>query len=442
MKAQLWIFIALLVTGWGAATHARPEDAPPALKFTLAEAERFAMKNHPRIQATALTADAVREQIREARSAFFPQIYGEVSSVYAPYDEKTNAETRASALGGLNNPTIFSRQSDGIVVNQLLFDFGRTYDLTESARFQANAATERLTAMQELIVLEVDRAYYNLLQAHAVEQVAEETLKTRRTAFDQVSVLVKNQLRSTLDQSFDEVAVSQAELQLISARSEVREGEAVLSTALGFADCQHFALQEEPLKLDLPEAPDAFISAALRQRPDLAALREESQAASRFAEAQNAAQYPKVSATAAAGINPVADDKLLNHNYYAAGVNVEIPLATGGNLNARADEAQLLKRAADANIIDTQNAIARDVQVAWLTLGTDKERIRVTGDLVRSAAQAVKLADARYRLGTSSIVEFNDAQLNYTGAQVEAARARYEFQNDHALLDFATGARH
>ncbi len=57
---------------------------------------------------------------------------------------------------------------------------------------------------------------------------------------------------------------------------------------------------------------------------------------------------------AAGGVNPVADDKLLNHNYYAAGVNVEIPLATGGNLDARTKEAQLLKRADDDNVIDVQ----------------------------------------------------------------------------------------
>ena len=74
------------------------ETQPAGLHFTLPEAEAYALQNHPQIASARLTADAVRQQIREARSAFFPQVYGEATSVYAPYDEKTGESTRASAL--------------------------------------------------------------------------------------------------------------------------------------------------------------------------------------------------------------------------------------------------------------------------------------------------------------------------------------------------------
>ena len=135
----------------------------------------------------------------------------------------------------------------------------------------------------------------------------------------------------------------------------------------------------------------------------------------------------------------MADDKLLNHNYYAAGVNVEIPIATGGNLDAKTQEARFLKRAADEDVIDAQNSISRDVRVAWLNLRTDKERIGVTDELIKSAAESQRLAGARYRLGTSSIVEFTQAELNYTDAELEDADARYDYQSARALLNFSTG---
>jgi outer membrane protein len=194
--------------------------------------------------------------------------------------------------------------------------------------------------------------------------------------------------------------------------------------------------------LDLPKNADTLIQMALNQRPDLLALRNDASAARRFAQAQQSAEYPRVTAMAAGGVNPVADDKLLNHNYYAAGVNVEIPLATGGNLDARTKEAQLLQRAADDNVIDVQNVISRDVRVTWLDLATAKERIGVTAELVKGASEAQRLAQARYRLGTSSIVEFNEAELNYTEAELEDTRARYDFQVDRALLNFTIGTSH
>ena len=418
-----------------------PAGKPAAvLHFTLPEAEAYALQNHPQIASAQLTAEAVRQQIREARSAFFPQVTGESTSVYAPYDDQSSSATRLAALGGLNNPTVYSRQSDGVVLNQLITDFGRTYELTETAKFRANAATDRVNTARAITVLEVDRTYIDVLRAQAVLQVAQETVKTRQVALNQVTVLVQNQLKSTLDQSFDQVALSQAQLLLIQAQSGVQEAEAALSTALGFQDAQRFALAEVPLNLELPESADTLVQLGLSQRPELAALRHESDSAQRFALAQQAAEYPKVEGLAAAGINPVANDKLLNHNYYAAGVNVELPIFNGGNLDARVQEARLLKRAADENVIDAQNSISRDIRVAWLNLRTDLERINVAADLIKSAAESQRLGAARYSLGTSSIVEFTQAELNYTDAQLEATNAKYDYQSARALLNFATGA--
>lgn len=432
---------ALIFAGPACGDTASQQDQALGLKFTLAEAEAYALQNHPQIASAQLTADAVHQQIREARSAFFPQIYGEATAVYAPYDEQSGSATRLAATGGLNNPAIYSRQSDGVVVNQLLTDFGHTFDLTESARFRANAATNRVDVARAVIILAVDRAFFDLLRAQAVLGVARETVRTRQVAFDQVAVMVKNQLKSTLDQSFDQVALSQAKLLLIQAQTGVREAEAALSTALGFADAQHFILTDVPLDMELPKQVDGLVQSALNQRPDLVALKNDASAARRFAQAEQSAEYPKITAMAAGGVNPEADDKLLNHNYYAAGVNVEIPLATGGNLEARTKEAQFLQRAADDNVIDAQNTISRDVRVAWLDLQTAKQRIGVTAELIENAAEAQKLADARYKLGTSSIVEFTQAELDYTEAELEDAGARYDFQVDRALLDFATGSK-
>ena len=62
-----------------------------------------------------------------------------------------------------------------------------------------------------------------------------------------------------------------------------------------------------------------------------------------------------------------------------------------------------------------------------------------TDELIKNAAEAQRLADARYRLGTSSIVEFNEAELNYTEAELEDATAKYDYQSARALLNFTTG---
>jgi outer membrane protein len=407
-----------------------PETA--GLHFTLKQAEAYALANHPQIAEATLNADAVRQEIREARSQFFPQAYAESDSVDAPRPDGM----RFAAGPGLANSNVYSRQSAGVTVSQLLFDFGHTYDLTESARFRAAAASDRASAVRAVVVLEVDRAYFDLLRAHAVLDVANGTVDARQKAFDQISVLAKNQLKSILDANFAQVNLSEAKLLLIQAQNEINDAEAELSTALGFPDAQHFILTEEPLDMNVAPSAEPLIQEAWNQRPELRALHSDQEAAQRFAQAQDSARYPKVTALGAAGVTPLGNDKDFSKTYYMAGVNVELPLFTGGNLDAHSREAHLLADAAIKNLVDAQNTISRDVRVAWLNLNTARERIGVTAELVRTAQEEVRLADARYRLGTSSIVELTQAQLNYTEAQLQDASARYDYQGGRALLNF------
>lgn len=413
-----------------------PTRQAGGLRFTLKEAEAYALQNHPQIASANLTAEAVRQEIREARSAFFPQVYAESDSVYEPYDR-----TRIAASGDLNTPSVFSHQADGFTATQLITDFGRTYELTESAHFRANAANARTNVARAMVVLTVDRSYFDVLRARAVLRVANETIHARQVAFNQISTLTKNGLKSTLDSNFAQVNLSEAQLLQIQATSGVSEAEAELSTALGFADAQHFDLVDVPLDTTLPSSPEALIQEALNQRPELNSLRNELEASQRFAKAQEAAKYPKITALGAAGIAPLyPNNEHFTSTYYAAGVNIEIPITNGGNLDALAEQAHLLARATAQNMVDAQNTISRDVRVAWLDANTARERIGVTAQLVQTSDQAQNLADARYRLGTSSIVELIQAQLNYTQAELQDTSAKYDYQSGRALLNFTTGS--
>lgn len=411
----------------------RPADEA-GLRFTLKQAEEYALANHPQIAAAHINADAVRQEIREARAEFFPQVNFESDSVYAP------KETEMSALNGLNNSSVDSRQSDGFLASQLITDFGRTYELTERAHFHANAAADRANVAEAVVVLQVDQSYFDLLQAQAVLRVANETRQARQTVYDQISTMAQHQLRSILDVNFADVNLHEANLLFIQAQSNIASAEAELSTALGFSDAQHFVLTEQPLDRNISKSPDALIQQALVNRPELISLRNEEEAAEHFAKAQDAARYPKVNALGAAGINPVANQTELKSTYYAAGINVELPIFNGGNLDAQAEEAHLLARASGQDIIDAQNTISRDVRIAWLNAATQEKNLNVTAELVQVALQEQKLAQARYQLGTSSIVELIQAQLDYTKAELQDTSSRYGFQKGLAILKFTVGS--
>jgi outer membrane protein len=64
----------------------------------------------------------------------------------------------------------------------------------------------------------------------------------------------------------------------------------------------------------------------------------------------------------------------------------------------------------------------------------------VTAQFLHQAALALDLANGRYNLGLSSIVELTQAQLNLTQAEIENLAAKYDYQNQYSVLQFTIGA--
>jgi outer membrane protein len=420
----------LLLSGLPAGAAA--PDAPPTLG--LRQAEEYALAHHPGVRNAELTARAGHEEARSVKGGLFPQIAG-IAEVVTAGDA-----TRIAASGGLNNPSVFQRQSDGLLATQLLTDFGRTPRLLASARDRAEASEHGAAATRARVILDVDRAYFETLRAQALLRVADETVATRTLLSDRVAALAKGQLKSGLDVSFAEVSRREAALLKLRAQDRLETARASLAAALGNVDDRSFALAEEPLPAPPPEDVAPLIRSALDSFPERLVLLSLRNAAEKSAAAARSEELPVISALGAIGVSPWRDDRL-ERSYGAAAVLVSVPLFTGGRLQARAAEATLQAQAADSALAEDANRITRDVRVAWMEARTAHEAIDVTDRLLASATQAYELAESRYNLGISSMVELGQAQLAKTEAEIASAAARYDYQVKSAELDFRVGRR-
>jgi outer membrane protein len=394
------------------------------------------LRNHPLISVADLKALAARQFTRQVRSGFFPNLSANVVAVGT-----TENNTRLAAIGGLNNPAIFDRNAEGVMISQLITDFGRTANLTGSARLQAEAAANRAQATREQILLSVDAAFYAALQAQSVTRVAEQTVTARQVFLDQVSALATNKLRSDLDLSFARVNVDEAKLLLSKAQNDLDAAFAQLSTIMGMRESKSYRLVEQPLPPEVSTNVSDFVQQALRSRPDLLSLRNQREAGLKFAREEKALRYPTISAVGSAGVVPIHDPQLPD-NYAAAGVVMSMPLFAGGYYSARQQEAELQAQADEASLRDLENNVIRDVRIAWLNTQNAFDRYRITGQLLENARQSYTLAQARYQNQISSIVEFNQAELNLLSAQIAYANTQYEYLIERSALSFQIGALH
>lgn len=415
------------------AAQMAPSGVGPVRTLTREQAEALALKNNPQISIGRLNALVARQFVREQRSGLLPTVALNATGVDAQPGGRI-------AAGGLTNSALYSRAAAGANVSQLVTDFGRTPNLVASANLQAKAQDETAAATTADIILAVDQSFFNTLETEALVTVAHQTVDARQTFVDKIQALTDARLRSDIDLSFAKVDAARARLLLLEARNNYEASLAALSALLGFNDAQNFQLLEgAPAGEAPPPTVEPLIGEALAQRPEVLALRDQVQAAEKFGRAEHDLKLPDVTALGTVGLVPARDNHVPSW-WGAVGANINIPVFNGFLFDARAKTADLQTTLARGRLTDLQNNIARDVRDAWQDSNRAFERLSVTRQLEEQATLALDLAQSRYNLGLSSIVEFSQAELQKTEADISDTDARYQYRLTQIVLAYTIAA--
>lgn len=405
-----------------------------AQTLTRQEAEQFALKNNPQVSVAALLALAQKQVVRETRSAELPALNGNLSGVDAE-------EASRLGSGSLDSSRLLYHAGAGLTLDQLITDFGRTRNLVDSSSLQAKASEQNEQATREEMVLATDMAFYGALEAQATLDVAKRTVEARQAVNDQVDALTASNLKSTLDQRFAQANLSQSRLLLLDSQNQFDTAIANLNEVLGTTDNNSYRLVDDPaIPPPVASSLEGVITLALKQRPDLLAANLNHDAAVSFSKAQHEQLLPTISGLGVAGVTPVGSSIFFTQKWYgAAGVNVAVPVFNGFKFHADASEADLRAKMSNEQSRVILDRIVRDVRAAWLAANTAQQRMAVTAQFLLETDSALDLADTRYNLGLSSIVELSQAQLQQTQAQIAESNARFEYEADLAALRFQSG---
>ncbi len=407
-------------------------------RLTVQDAEALALKNNPQISVYRLLSLASNQVTRQQKAAYYPNVYGSLTAVEPK-------EGSRIAAGSLNSPIVYERAAGGLTLSQMITDFGRTNNLVASAALRAKAADMNALATADQIKLAVDEAFYNALQTLALQKVAEQTVSARQLVSDQITTLFQNKLRSQLDVSFADANLAQARLLLLDAQNNYQTALSSLSQVLGYSAQQPFELIDTEAELKPPpDAVSQLQDEAFSNRPEIASQNYEYRAAQHFQKAERDLLLPSVAALGVVGRTPysstIAGVTPFTTWYGAVGVNVNVPIFNGFLYPARSREAGLRAQADAEQLRDLKDRIANDVRTSWLNAITAYNRIAVSKQFADQTDLAVNLAETRYSLGLSSIVELSQAQLQQTEAQIQYAAAKYQYRIAQSVLRFQVAA--
>ena len=412
-----------------------PGSTAGKAQLTRQQAEQMAIKNNPQVTVAHLLAMAQHQVYRETRAAELPTADVAITAVEAEEASRISA-------GSLTSSRLFEHAGAGGGFSQLLTDFGKTRNLVASSLLQEKAQNANALATQYDIQLATDQAFYNALQAQQTLKVAQQNVAARQTVDAQVGQMTANKLKSTLDLSFADVNLSQAKLLELDARNNTDSAMAALDAVLGLDHSVDFELVDEEGEIRQPPPDiDQLVDTSLKQRPDLQASMYSQQAAIKYSHAQRDQLLPSISASGTVGTVPIRPDQYYVTNWWGGiGVNINVPIFNGFLYTAQAKEASIRAKAAAEQTRGLRDRIVRDVRTAWLAANTSYQRVSVTAELLKEANLGLKLAQTRYKMGLSSIVELSQAEYQQTDAAIGNANAQYQYRLSLATLNYQIGS--
>ena len=409
---------------------ALPATADP---LTLDECVRVALEQHPSYAAANAATDAARESIGVARAGFLPTLAAD-----AAYRRFQTHIFLPSGLSLAIDPVVgpIDDWSAGVDVRYTLYDHGaRHAELTgaQAAHASAGAGAE---ATREQIVFAVHDAFYRLAAAQSAHDAAAERLQRAEAHVALAQARLDAGAVPPVDVIRARTVAANARLVIANARASTEVARGALNAAMGRPAESPLEIAPSPGSIP-PVDVEASIARALEQRPEARAAREREALQRARVGLARAAYGPKARVTAGYGVRDSAFVPQ-DPDWYA-GISVDIPLWDGHATRHRVASANAEVRRQEAETAAILNAIRQEVWSTGTTLQQRREAVLAAEAARTEAAEAARLASARYEAGAGTINDLLDAEAALLDADAQIIRARFEEQSAYAAFRKASG---
>jgi outer membrane protein TolC len=408
-------------------------------RLTLAEAMSAALVRNPRLRAYQAAVEREAGKADAAFSPFLPQADVLTRGIAV----NPNLAPGAPGIVGAVLPDKFgvpySLVQTELQIQWTLCDFGRTAGRWNQAVSRENIAGLRLARARETVAYDAAVAYLQGLQTTALRVIQEEAIRDAQAVLEDTRARQKAGvvLRDAVLRGQVQLAESR-EGKVLAEEAEL-DAQARLNNVLGRDASLPVELVERevtpPLGLSLPEC----IELAMRQRPEVAMVREAIAGASFGRDAAAAELWPRIYLLHGTAL--LAGENIRDGIQSGVGLHVTQPLYYGGKhrAEARAAEAEVQEAMAQARVLT--DAVSLDVTLAYRRVTAARQAIDLARPAVTEAVENLRLMRERYRNGDAMPTDIVDAQTALTRARQRLVSSTYAYQVGLARLDYAMGNR-
>lgn len=319
--------------------------------------------------------------------------------------------------------------------------WGRYRRADEAARAQLLATAEAQNAVTASLIGKVANYYFQLAALQETLQITRRTADNQRDALRLIRKMSAAGIYSAAEEKQQESALLTTEARLPSLRRQIVETENALSVLLGR---QPGTIKiPATTKIDLPDlAPPGLPSRLLERRPDVREAEAGLISANAKVGEAKAMFFPSLSLTAIlGGVSTSLHDVVQGKGGQVASLGPGLlqPLFAGGRLTFNRDAALARLDQALINYRKTVLGALGEVADNLTAYETGAELLEMQGKRVEVSAEALRLANLRFRAGTTSLIEVLDAQRQLFSAETDQTQAIQERRNALVRLYLALG---
>ncbi|HJT20190.1 MAG TPA: TolC family protein [Nitrospira sp.] len=443
---SLFVFLSCVQAAFAA------DPKPAGSHLSLDEAVRIGLANHPLVERSRQSLLIAKALTRQTEGARYPWLEASIAGSSGALriitaDGKTVHDQGGHGFdpGGALPHHNQNMLTGGLLLNQLITDFGYTAHRILATQAGQAAGEKDILTNKALVILNVEKAYLDCLLRAALTQIASETVKQRRVVRDQVQTLYKHQLKSKVDLDLVSVEVSNAELVLVRAGNDLKQAFAALNNAMGVEGPDRYELDRVSIQVAPGPPVETLVATGLNERPELLGHRDRLTASRELLEAVRSLNFGSLSAVGSIGITKygtVHDSGIPPDGvapFWGFGATIKLPLFTGFRIQNQIKEADHRRGETAEELQNLANEIVLQVVRAYLAKTTNAEQIALEQERVDFAKDALQLASERYRLGLSPIVEVVRATAALFEAESRLAEARYIYKTSESVVAYATG---
>lgn len=397
----------------------------------LAAAYQMAGNNDPALRGARATRDANLEAKPLAQAQLRPSVAltGDASYNYR--------DVYQSPLGASDDS--FVSGDAALQLTQPLYRKDLTIQLAQAEDQVSKAAVDYAVAEQDLIV-RVTEAYFGVLSAQDTLTFAEANVKAIARQLDQakqrfevglIAITDVNEAQARYDQSRADAIIARNDLD--NAVESLRE---ITNEATG-----PLARLKPGVPLDPPQPPslDEWTELALGNNPGVISARYDADIAKKQIELRDAGDSPTLDLVGSYGLSRTGADSGTDANNAVIGLQLNVPLYTGGGVAAGTRQARFQYEAAQELLEQRRRAVQTQVRNAFRGVNASISRVRALEAAEVSAKSALEATEAGFEVGTRTLVDVLDSQRDLFRAQRDLAVSRYDYVLNTLSLRQAAG---